>query len=139
MRICSIITSFTSGGAETLVCNLSELFAKAGHGSAVIALSDAVQVGNCPETEQRMMARVRDAGGQALSLSLGYWRDLLAGAWALRRAIREQCPDVIHAHTARAALMLSITPPAAPLVLTHHNSRPRVSQAVVQAVRPDGG
>ena len=123
MRICSIITSFTTGGAETLVCNLSELFGKAGHNFAVIALSDAAQLGNCAETEQRMMARVQAAGGQALSLALGHRRGLFAGAWALRRALRDLRPDVVHAHTARAALMLSLIPRSAPLILTHHNSR----------------
>lgn len=123
MRICSVITSFTSGGAETLVCNLSELFGKAGHSCDVVALSDADQLGNSPETEQRMMARVRNAGGQALSLSLGQRRGLLPGARALRRTLRELQPDILHAHTARAALMLSFAPRTAPVVLTHHNSR----------------
>lgn len=123
MRICSIITSFTSGGAETLVCNLSDLFGKAGHSFSVIALSDAVQVGNCPETERQMMKRVRDGDGAALSLSLGKRRSTLAGAWALRRALREQRANIVHAHTARAALMLSIIPRSVPVILTHHNSR----------------
>ena len=69
------------------------------------------------------MARVRAAGGQALSLSLGHRRGMLAGAWALRRALGELSPDIVHAHTARAALMLSIVPRVAPVILTHHNSR----------------
>ena len=123
MRICSIITSFTSGGAETLVCNLSELFGKAGHDFAVVALSDAHQLGNCPETESRMMARVRTAGGEALSLALGHRRGTLAGASALRRTLATMQPDVVHAHTARAALMLALVRNSAPVILTHHNSR----------------
>lgn len=122
MRICSIITSFTSGGAETLVCNMSELFQAAGHASSVIALSDAAQVGNSSQTEHVMMTRVRASGSEALSLSVGS-RGLIAGGLALRREIGRRRPDVIHAHTARAALMLSIAFPAAPVILTHHNSR----------------
>jgi len=60
MRICSIITSFTSGGAEMLVCNLAEAFAQAGHQAAILSLSDAGQVGNAPATEAAMRARLRD-------------------------------------------------------------------------------
>lgn len=123
MRICSIITSFTSGGAETLVCNLSELFGKAGHDFAVVALSDADQLGNCPKTESRMMARIRTAGGEALSLALGHRRGTLAGASALRRMLATLRPDVVHVHTARAALMLTLVRCSAPVILTHHNSR----------------
>lgn len=123
MRICSILTSLTTGGAETLVCNLSALFTAAGHQSAVLALADAADLGNSAETEARMMAEVEAAGGTARSLSLGSRRGLLAGARSLRRALAELKPDLVHAHTARAVLMLGLAGVRVPVVLTHHNSR----------------
>ncbi|KEQ54133.1 glycosyltransferase family 4 protein [Sphingobium chlorophenolicum] len=123
MRICSIITSFTSGGAEMLVCNLAEAFAGGGHEAAVIALSDAAQVGNASDTEAAMMARVRAGGAKALSLGLANRNDWLGGALALRRALRDIRPDVIHAHSARALFPLALAMPGVPVVLTHHNSR----------------
>ncbi|EPR18909.1 glycosyl transferase [Sphingobium indicum IP26] len=123
MRICSIITSFTSGGAEMLVCNLAEAFAQAGHQATVLSLSDAAQVGNAPDTEAAMMARVRADGATALSLGLANRNNLPGGALALRRALRAIRPDVIHAHTARALFPLALAMPGVPVVLTHHNSR----------------
>lgn len=123
MRICSIITSFTTGGAETLVCNMVAPFAAAGHEPTVVALADAADLGNSSETEARMMQGVREAGGSALTLSLGRRRGLLGGARALRRLLAELKPDIIHAHTARAVLMLGLAGVRVPVVLTHHNSR----------------
>lgn len=123
MRICSIITSFTSGGAEMLVCNLAEAFAGAGHEATVISLSDAAQVGNAPGIETAMMARIRQSGAKAFSLNLVNRNNWLAGALALRRALRSIRPDVIHAHTARALFPLALAMPGVPVVLTHHNSR----------------
>src|SRR3546814_15610142 len=102
MRICSIITSFTSGGAEMLVCNLAEAFAQAGHQATVLSLSDAAQVGNAPDTEAAMMARVRADGATDLSLGLANRNNMPGGARALRRALRAIRPDVIQAHPARA-------------------------------------
>ena len=123
MRICSIITSFTSGGAEMLVCNLAEAFADMGHEGTVLALSDASQVGNASDTEAAMMARVRQVGGKALSLGLANRNNWLGGALALRRVLRSIRPDVIHAHSARALFPIALAMPGVPVVLTHHNSR----------------
>lgn len=123
MRICSIITSFTSGGAEMLVCNLAEAFAQAGHQAAILSLSDAGQVGNAPATEAAMRARLREGGATAFSLGLANRNNIVAGTLALRRALRAIRPDVIHAHTARALFPLALAMPGVPVVLTHHNSR----------------
>lgn len=123
MRVCAIITSFTSGGAEVLVCNLAEAFAADGHDATVLALSDAAPLGNSPEIEAAMMARIVRAGVTARSLGLRNRKNWIAGAIALRRALRAIRPDVIHAHTARALLLIALARPDAPVVLTHHNSR----------------
>jgi glycosyltransferase involved in cell wall biosynthesis len=122
MRICSIVTSLTSGGAETLVANLSEEFSANGHESVVVALCDAVTLNNAPEAEARLKAQIEQAGGRFISLGLPASRNLLAGTLAMRRALRQIRPDIIHAHTARALLMMLAGKAGAPVVLTHHNS-----------------
>lgn len=123
MRICSIITSFTTGGAEMLVCNLTEAFSGAGHSASVLALSDAAQVGNPADLEARMMASVRATGGQALSLGQRNRNNWIGGAMALGRTLRTLRPDVIHAHTVRALPLIALARPGVPVILTHHNSR----------------
>lgn len=123
MRIFSIITSFTSGGAETLVTNLSRGFARVGHAPVVAALCDAETLGNSAAFEQTLRSKISESGGEAHSLGLSARRDPLSGMAALRRLIRAVQPDVIHTHTARALPMLWLARPAAPVVLTHHNTR----------------
>lgn len=123
MRILSIITSFTTGGAEMLVSNLSREFIAQGHEAAVLALSDASQVGNSEEAEQLMRGELDAAGVTNASLALANRRNPFAGIRALRRALADIKPDVIHVHTAQAAIYLAFLRPAVPVVMTHHNSR----------------
>jgi glycosyltransferase involved in cell wall biosynthesis len=123
MRILSILTSFTAGGAETLACNLSSQFVAAGHEAAIVALSDATAVGNSPATERELMDSARTAGVEAASLALIRRGNLPIGAIALRRLIARLRPDIIHAHTARAIPMLWLARTRQPIVLTHHNTR----------------
>ena len=123
MRICSIITSFTSGGAEMLARDLTERFVVVGHDATVIALSDASRIGNDRDTEAAMMDHIQLAGGHALSLGLHSRNAWIAGARALRHVLRTSRPDVIHSHTARALPIIALARPRVPVVLTHHNSR----------------
>lgn len=123
MHILSIITSFTTGGAETLVTNLSEGFVKAGHRSTVVALCDAEHFGNCVDMERDFRARVTAAGGEPDTLGLSGRRSIFAGALALRRMLAQTQPDIIHAHTARVLPMLWLARPGVPVILTHHNTR----------------
>jgi glycosyltransferase involved in cell wall biosynthesis len=122
MHIVSILTSLTSGGAEMLVVNLSKEYVAKGHRSTVITLADAQSVGNSAEMEATLRQRIRDEGGEVVSLNLGTSRSLLKGWWQMRRLLKSLKPDVIHAHTARALLMLYPALHGAPVVLTHHNS-----------------
>lgn len=123
MHICSILTSFTAGGAETIVANLSDAFVEAGAGSTVLTLSHAHQVGNCPDMERAIIERIDDGGGMASSLGLARRRNIIAGALALRKFLRSAQPDIIHSHTAQALPMLWLARPGVPVFLTHHNSR----------------
>lgn len=123
MRICSIVNSLTTGGAEILVSALSAEFARHGDCPLVIALCDAQAVGNSPETEQRMAQEIRAAGSKFLSLGLSARRNPITGARRLKRALREFEPDIVHAHTVRALPMLALARVQAPVLLTHHNTR----------------
>lgn len=123
MHIISILTSLTSGGAEMLVVNLNKEYAAAGHRSTVVTLADAHSVGNSPEMEAVLHQRIIDEGGEHISLRLGTSRNPLKGWRKMRKLVRQLNPDVIHAHTARALLMLTAHPGTAPVVLTHHNSK----------------
>ena len=123
MRICSIVNSLTTGGAEVLVSALSIEFAGQGDRPLVIALCDAQTVGNSLETEQRMARQIRAAGGEFVSLGLPASRNPVSGARSLRRALIECEPHIIHAHTVRALPMLTLARAIAPILLTHHNTQ----------------
>lgn len=123
MRICSIVNSLTTGGAEVLVTALSAEFARLGDRPLVIALCDAQTVGNSCETEQRMVRELKAAGGEYVSLGLSARRNPLAGAARLRNALSPLKPQIIHAHTVRALPMLTLARAGTPVLLTHHNTR----------------
>jgi glycosyltransferase involved in cell wall biosynthesis len=122
MHIVSILTSLTSGGAEMLVVNLNKEYVAQGHRSTIVTLADAQSVGNSAEMEAKLSQRIREEGGEFKSLNLGTSRGLIKGWSAMRKLLKTLKPDVIHAHTARALLMLYPAPGGAPVVLTHHNS-----------------
>ncbi|MBK5264134.1 MAG: glycosyltransferase, partial [Alphaproteobacteria bacterium] len=123
MHICSIITSFAAGGAEVLATNLTGAFVNAGHRSTIIALCDAAAVGNSEEYEQALKQTIRRGGGDVRSLALVNRRNLWTGAIAMRRAIWDIDPDIIHVHTPQALLMLLLAGVRRPTVYTHHNIR----------------
>jgi glycosyltransferase involved in cell wall biosynthesis len=123
MRICSIITSFTSGGAEVLVGTLAQAFVAAGHDAMILSLSNAVDVGNSGESERAIMTGLRGQDVAAGSLGLTNRNDWIRGGRALRHVLNEFRPDVIHAHTARALPLIALSGSRASVVLTHHNSR----------------
>lgn len=123
MRICSIVNSLTTGGAEVLVSALSAEFARLGDRPLVIALCDAQTVGNSRETEQRMAQEIEAAGGEFVSLGLPVSRNPLAGAKGLKKALSRFSPQIVHAHTVRALPMLALARTHAPVLLTHHNTR----------------
>jgi glycosyltransferase involved in cell wall biosynthesis len=122
-RICSILTSLTSGGAEVLVTNLNTCFAPEGVRACVVTLCDAPALGNSASMESELAGRLEAVGCRVRSLSLPPRRGLVAGALALRRLLREERLDIIHAHTVRAVLMLALAGCRCPIVFTHHNSR----------------
>lgn len=122
MHIVSILTSLTSGGAEMLVVNLSKEYVAKGHRSTIVALTDAQSVGNSAEMEAALRQRIIDEGGDFQSLQLGASRNLLKGWGRMRRLLARLDADAIHAHTARALMMLYPSRGHIPVVLTHHNS-----------------
>lgn len=123
MRICSILTSFGSGGAETLVVNLSREYVAAGHGAQVLVLSDADAIGASVEFERFRKSEISGSGAVPISLALKNRRNLLAGSLAIRRALKTLQPDIVHAHTAQALIYLLFSGYGGPVLYTHHNIR----------------
>lgn len=123
LRICSILTSLTSGGAEILITNLNQLFAARGACATVTALCDAQALGNSRTMEADLAQRIESAGARFESLALTERRRLIEGTRALRRHLRDTRPHLVHAHTVRAVLMLMFCGFRGPVVFTHHNSR----------------
>ncbi|WP_435418774.1 glycosyltransferase family 4 protein [Parerythrobacter aurantius] len=123
MRICSIINSLTTGGAEVLVCALTEEFARLGDKPLVVALCDSQTLGNSVETEDRMIRDIKAAGGSFRSLGLNARRNPATGSFWLKRALYDFSIEVVHAHTVRALPMLALSQCGVPRVLTHHNTR----------------
>lgn len=123
LHICSVLTSLTSGGAEMLVTGLNGAFVRSGFQSTVIALCDAATVGNSPDMEAQLRHQIEKDGGQFVSLGLNHKRRAITGGMALRGALQQLQPNIVHAHTARALGMIAIARAHVPVVLTHHNSK----------------
>lgn len=123
LRVCSVLTSLTTGGAENLVLNLGNVFAQEGVDHTIVALCDAETLGNAGETEAVMRKKIVAGGSRFCSLGLNRKRGWLSGAWALSRCRRELQPHVWHFHTARAVPMALAARLPEPAILTHHNSR----------------
>ncbi|MFV0646068.1 MAG: glycosyltransferase family 4 protein, partial [Sphingomonadaceae bacterium] len=119
----SIITSLTSGGAEVLVANLSRAFADKGVRNTVIPLCDAEELGYSRKMEAILKERITAGGADVHSLGLSRKRGNLEGARALRKALEQDRPDIIHCHTARVPPMVWLSGWRGPTVLTHHNSK----------------
>ncbi|WP_395327339.1 glycosyltransferase [Novosphingobium sp. BL-8H] len=122
LKVWSIVNSLTTGGAEMLVASLHANFPAQGATSTIVALCDAPTLGNSAQTEARLAQEIA-TNGRFVSLGLDHRRRILAGARALRRLLRHDRPDVIHAHTARALPMIALAGYRGAVVLTHHNSR----------------
>src|SRR3546814_3951611 len=87
----------------------------------MLALCDAATIGNPLDYEAVFKQRVSDAGSEALSLRLTNRRNVLTGALAMRRVIRDMEPDIIHVHTAQALLLLLFAGVRRPVVYTHRS------------------
>lgn len=134
LRVSSIITSLTSGGAEILVTNLNAAFAARGAAGTIVAFCDAPALGNSPEMEAELAAQIAESGCRFESLGLGRSRRLLPGVLALRRHLAAARPDVVHVHTVRAVAMLALSGFSGPIVFTYHNSRLSFPPALFAAI-----
>src|SRR3546814_11183330 len=89
----------------------------------MLALCDAATIGNPLDYEAVFKQRVSDAGSEALSLRLTNSRNVLTGALAMRRVIRDMEPDIIHFHTAQALCLLLSVGWRRPAVYQHQTLR----------------
>jgi glycosyltransferase involved in cell wall biosynthesis len=123
LKVWSVVTSLTTGGAESLVIGLNSCFSEAGVDHTVIALCDAATLGNSCETESRLAGQIVREGGTFVSLGLRRGRDPISGILAMNRLLNDGDPAIIHVHTVRAVPIVAHSRYRGPLVLTHHNSR----------------
>ena len=123
MKIASILTGFSSGGAETLAKNLSLEFVRRGHECHIVALAEAAELGNCIDYAERFKADLGSAGIGFTVLGGATRRNPVLGGIRLRRALAEIRPDVLHIHTGQALLFQALAGLRLPTVYTHHNIR----------------
>lgn len=122
MRILSMIASLAeSGGAEMLVRNLSLEYARRGHQCHVVYISDATSLSASADYERAFREQLDGAGIGHTMLGHGSRRNLLLGAWRLRRAVRAFRPDVMHLHLGWGLLFQAVGLLRVPTVYTHHN------------------
>ena len=122
MRILSMISSVAeSGGAEMLVRNLSIEYARRGHVCHVVYISDAAALGASAAFERSCKDELDAAGVTYGPLGHETRRNVLLGAWRLRRLVRRFKPDVVHMHLGNGLLFQSLGLIRKPTVYTHHN------------------
>ena len=86
MRIVQILPSLNDGGVERGVVDSNRLYVRAGHESIVISAGG------------KRVAQIEADGGRHVTLDMRSKNPLTAPwrAWALRRALREIRPDIVH-------------------------------------------
>jgi len=117
----SILASPAAGGAEMLVRNLSAEFVARGQAGHITFMSDAAGVGNPAGFEQEFLAGLGREGVSHELMGGSAFRNLIAGARALRRSVRAYRPDLLHIHLARGLMCRSLSGLRVPTVYTHHN------------------
>ena len=123
MKILSILAGYSSGGAETLARNLAKQFVERGHDCHFAIVSNAVDIGNCPDF-QASFERDLDAHGISHEvIGDAARRNPLLGGARLRRIVRRFRPDVVHAHTGHGLMFQAAGLVRAPTIYTHHNIR----------------
>lgn len=111
VRILVVNPTLGTGGAERLAIQTAGALVRHGH-AVRIAFSEADELE--PEAQDAGVTTVRLGDRELSTRSLPAWRT------ALRRAIVEFGPDVLHAHSVTAALACRLAAPRTPLLATVH-------------------
>jgi glycosyltransferase involved in cell wall biosynthesis len=123
MKILSILAGYSSGGAETLARNLAKEFVARGHHCHFAIVSNAVDIGNCPDFQASFERDLEAHGISHEVIGDAARRNPLLGGIRLRRIVSRFAPDVIHAHTGHGLMFQALGLMRAPTVYTHHNIR----------------
>lgn len=123
MRIASIVTSFTSGGAEILTRNLAAAFVQSGHKCLVVAITRAGLVGNSTTFEAAYVEELRAAGVEVHVMSGRTRLNIPSGAAQFRHLMNRWKPDIVHCHAPYGLLFQLLGHVRCPTIYTHHNTR----------------
>ena len=123
MKILTVITELGPGGAERIVYDLSrELICRA-HSVTVVSLQEKPQISVIPDLLAALNIKVIYLSGTKKDITL---------PWKLRRVIRQENPDLIHAHLIHANLLsrLAAAGTGIPLVDTVHIAERRPGKQI---------
>ena len=115
MKIIYITTALTSGGAERILCRLSDYFADLGHDVAIVSMRSNFQV--LPQNRKIKIIDLEINKKNPLSVIRAFFK-----SWFFIRKFR---PDIIHSHMYHAnifARILNIINPQNRLICTAHSS-----------------
>lgn len=120
MRILFVINSFSYGGAEKLVMDLSQVLIEQ---CPYIAIAALYTVGD--DTERRLVEQLHQKNIQTYLLGKRAGKDRAAAVGKIMEIVRRDCPDVIHCHCSVPMLLGKIAGKltATAVVGTVHNTR----------------
>jgi glycosyltransferase involved in cell wall biosynthesis len=122
MRILHIISSFSAGGAEVYVRDLSAQMVSAGHDVCVAYVSDATSLGRSVDFEEDFKAYLSMNGVVFFEIGHVCRRRMWCGARQLRKVVDDFKPDVIHSHLYYGLMFKILSLLRVPTVYTHHSS-----------------
>lgn len=123
MRILQLCSDFPPGGIQRHVLDLAEGLRRKGHHVAFAGTrGDWMNEGICPDFFHINIFRVTDAGGR---LGHRLWAALKSGL-ALRKIIRRERIDLVHAHESAPALVAWVATRGLrrPVIVTFHGAEP---------------
>jgi glycosyltransferase involved in cell wall biosynthesis len=130
MRVMHVISALAGGGAEVFVKDLSIEMAIRGHSLALVYVSSAADQHNEPLIETQFLDDMKAAGIAAFEIGHSARRNILRGAWRLRRLVKHWKPDVLHIHLGLGLAFRSLIISRVPTIYTHHNTIFKFSKAL---------
>ena len=120
MRVLHAISSAAAGGAEIYVRDLSIEMVRAGHKVFILFLDRASEAGRDGAFEADFLKQLDENGIEYGFIGAAARKKPWLGAKAMRKAVSDFSPDIVHCHLYYAAIF-SLFIKAPKIVYTHHN------------------